>query len=94
MKPKVIAIVGPTASGKTAMSIELAKKINELVSNKDKYSDWLNRADIKADLQCDIIMLLTDYGFPALPEGTLEDYEKVYSDVIEQSENFRKYYNA
>lgn len=75
-------------------NIELAKRINELVSNKDKYSDWLHRADIKADLQCDIIMLLTDYGFPALPEGTIEDYEKVYSDVIEQSENFRKYYNA
>ena len=33
MKPKVIAIVGPTASGKTAMSIELAKKINgEIIS--------------------------------------------------------------
>ena len=33
MKPKVIAIVGPTASGKTAMSIELAKRINgEIVS--------------------------------------------------------------
>ena len=33
MKPKAIAIVGPTASGKTAMSIELAKRINgEIVS--------------------------------------------------------------
>ena len=33
MKPKVIAIVGPTASGKTAMSIKLAKRINgEIVS--------------------------------------------------------------
>jgi tRNA dimethylallyltransferase len=33
MKQKVIAIVGPTASGKTAMSIELAKKINgEIIS--------------------------------------------------------------
>ena len=33
MKPKVIVIVGPTASGKTAVSIELAKKINgEIVS--------------------------------------------------------------
>ena len=33
MKPKVIVIVGPTASGKTALSIELAKKINgEVVS--------------------------------------------------------------
>ena len=33
MKTKVIVIVGPTASGKTALSIELAKKINgEIVS--------------------------------------------------------------
>ena len=32
-KPKVIVIIGPTASGKTALSIELAKKINgEIVS--------------------------------------------------------------
>ncbi len=32
-KPKVIAIVGPTASGKTAMSIEFAKKYNgEIIS--------------------------------------------------------------
>ena len=28
LKHKVIVIVGPTASGKTALSIELAKKIN------------------------------------------------------------------
>ncbi len=33
MKSKVVVIVGPTASGKTALSIELAKKINgEIVS--------------------------------------------------------------
>lgn len=33
MKPKVIAITGPTASGKTKMAIDLAKKINgEIIS--------------------------------------------------------------
>ena len=33
LKPKVIVIGGPTASGKTALSIELAKRINgEIVS--------------------------------------------------------------
>ena len=33
MKPTVIVICGPTASGKTALSIELAKKINgEIIS--------------------------------------------------------------
>ncbi len=34
MKPKVIVIAGPTASGKTALSIELAKKVNgEIISS-------------------------------------------------------------
>lgn len=34
MKPKVIVIAGPTASGKTALSIEVAKKINgEIISS-------------------------------------------------------------
>ena len=35
MKPKVIVICGPTASGKTALSIELAKKINGEVVSAD-----------------------------------------------------------
>ena len=35
MKPKVIAVVGPTASGKTAMAIELAKKMNGEVVSAD-----------------------------------------------------------
>ena len=34
MKPKVIVIVGPTASGKTSLSIELAKQTNgEIISS-------------------------------------------------------------
>ena len=38
MKPKVIAIVGPTASGKTRMAIDLAKQINgEIVSADSRY---------------------------------------------------------
>ena len=44
MKPKVVVIVGPTASGKTALSIELAKKINGEIISADsmqiyKYMD-------------------------------------------------------
>lgn len=35
MKPKVIVIVGPTAVGKTKLSIELAKKLNGEVINAD-----------------------------------------------------------
>jgi tRNA dimethylallyltransferase len=38
MKPKVIAIVGPTASGKTQMAIDLAKQINgEIISADSRY---------------------------------------------------------
>lgn len=38
MKSKVIAIVGPTASGKTKMSIDLAKKIDgEVISADSRY---------------------------------------------------------
>ena len=33
MKPKILVILGPTASGKTALSVELAKKFNgEIIS--------------------------------------------------------------
>ena len=44
MKPKVVVIVGPTASGKTTVSIELAKKINGEIISADsmqiyKYMD-------------------------------------------------------
>ena len=35
MKPKVIAIAGPTASGKTKMAVDLAKKINGEVVSAD-----------------------------------------------------------
>ena len=35
MKEKVIVICGPTASGKTALSIELAKQINGEVISAD-----------------------------------------------------------
>lgn len=38
MKPKVIAIAGPTASGKTKMTIDLAKQINgEVISADSRY---------------------------------------------------------
>lgn len=38
MKPKVIAIVGPTASGKTQMAIDLAKEIDgEIISADSRY---------------------------------------------------------
>jgi len=69
-------------------NIELAKAIHAKIVDKAKYSDWVNRADIKAEMQVDIILLLAQYGYPPTPP---EIYEKVYADVIQQAENFKKY---
>ena len=41
-KPKVVVICGPTASGKTALSIELAKKINGEIISSDSMQIYKN----------------------------------------------------
>lgn len=56
MKPKVIVICGPTASGKTALSIELAKKINGEIISADsmqiyKYMDIGSAKVTKEEMQ-------------------------------------------
>ncbi len=33
-----------------------------------------------------------DNGFPPRPEGTLDNYDEVYNDVLDQTENFKRYY--
>ena len=69
-------------------NIELAKEIRNALRDKEKYSDWANSMQIKALMQADIIMILAKHGYPPVPP---EIYEKVYSDIIEQTENFKKY---
>lgn len=56
MKPKVIVICGPTASGKTALSIELAKEINGEIISADsmqiyKYMDIGSAKVTKEEMQ-------------------------------------------
>ena len=41
-KPKVVAICGPTASGKTSLSIELAKRINGEIISSDSMQIYKN----------------------------------------------------
>lgn len=69
-------------------NIALAKEIRAKIKDKVKYSDWNNRADIKAEMQVAIILLLAQYGYPPVPP---EIYEDVYADILEQAENFKKY---
>lgn len=69
-------------------NIALAKEIRAALRDKEKYSDWANSTQIKALMQADIIMILAKHGYPPVPP---EIYEKVYSDILEQTENFKKY---
>ena len=75
-------------------NIALSKQLYEKVTDVAKYSNWSKRNDTKAKLKSDIMLLLWEDGFPPLPsDSNPEDYEKVYSDILEQTENFKKYYN-
>ena len=69
-------------------ALNYAKEIRAALRDKEKYSDWANSAQIKALMQADIIIILAKHGYPPTPP---EVYEKVYNDVIEQAENFKKF---
>lgn len=65
--------------------ITLSKEVKKIVDDKSKYTDWSHRADIKAELKVDLILLLAEYGYPPVPR------DEVFQQIFEQAENFRKY---
>ena len=68
--------------------VTLAKAVKEVVDDKAKYTDWSQRADIKAELKVDLIILLAENGYPPV------DRDEVYKEIFEQAENFKKYKEA
>ncbi|MDC0948427.1 HsdR family type I site-specific deoxyribonuclease [Gammaproteobacteria bacterium] len=68
--------------------IKLAKEVKTVVDDKAKYTDWSQRADIKAELKVDLIILLAKNGYPPV------DRDEVYKEIFEQAENFKKYQSA
>lgn len=66
----------------------LAKAVKAVVDDKVKYTDWSQRADIKAELKVDLILVLADHGYPPV------DRDEVYKEIFEQAENFKKYQSA
>jgi type I restriction enzyme, R subunit len=68
--------------------IKLAKAVKVVVDDKAKYTDWSARADIKAELKVDLIILLAENGYPPV------DRDEVYKEIFEQAENFKKYQTA
>ena len=65
--------------------INLAQQVKDVVDDKAKYTDWSKRADIKAELKVDLIILLADNDYPPV------DRDEVYKEIFEQAENFKKY---
>jgi type I restriction enzyme R subunit len=63
----------------------LAQAVKKVVDDKAKYTDWSKRADIKAELKVDLIMLLAEHDYPPV------DRDEVYKEIFEQAENFKKY---
>lgn len=65
--------------------IKLAEEVKTVVDDEAKYTDWSARADIKAELKVDLIILLAESGYPPV------DRDEVYKEIFEQAENFKKY---
>lgn len=87
MKPKVVVIVGPTASGKTALSIELAKKINGEIISSDSmqiYKDMdIGTAKVTKEEAEGIKHYLVDCVSPD-ERYTVSDFKKDAENAIEE----------
>ena len=86
-KPTVIVICGPTASGKTALSIELAKKINGEIVSADsmqiyKYMDIGSAKPTKEEMN-GIKHYMLDFVEPNM-RYSVADYKKQAEICIEQ----------
>ena len=65
--------------------LKLSAAIKNIVADKSKYTDWSQRDDIKAELKMDLILILSEYGYPPVTN------DEVYKEILEQAENFKKY---
>ena len=61
------------------------KEVKKLIDGKAKYTDWNKRADIKAELHFDLIILLDKWGYPPI------DRDEVYKEIFEQAENYKRH---
>ena len=64
---------------------QLSKRVKAVVDDKSRYTDWAKRADIKAELRVDLILLLDEFGYPPVPK------DEIFREIFEQAENFKRY---
>ena len=86
-KPILIALMGPTASGKTELAIEIAKKINSNIHNIDSrqiYIDMdIGTAKPTAVQQSQVKHFLIDVCLPSKPIN-LHDFQPIAKKSIER----------
>ncbi|WP_269614257.1 tRNA (adenosine(37)-N6)-dimethylallyltransferase MiaA [Prochlorococcus marinus] len=86
-KPLVIALLGPTASGKTALAIDIAKKFNSNIHNIDSrqiYIDMdIGTAKPTAVQQSQVNHFLIDVCLPSKPIN-LHDFQSIAKTSIEK----------
>lgn len=87
MKPKIIVIVGPTASGKTALSIEVAKRIGGEIISADSmqiYKDMdIGTAKVTKEEMQGINHYLIDFVSPE-KRYTVSDFKKDAENAIKE----------
>ena len=87
MKPKVIVIAGPTASGKTSLSIELAKKLNGEIISADSmqiYKDMdIGTAKVTKEEMQGIEHYLIDFVSPE-ERYSVSNFKKDAEEKIEE----------
>lgn len=67
---------------------QLARKIKEEIDIQSSYSDWLNNANVRAELNQKLFFCLYNSGYP--PEYN----EEVFSQVMEQVEHFQAHHSS
>ncbi len=92
-KPLVIALMGPTASGKTELAIDIAKKINTNIHNVDSrqiYIDMdIGTAKPTLEQQQQVPHFLVDLCLPSKPIN-IHDFQLIAFNSIEKELQKRK----
>ncbi len=63
----------------------LAKAVKTLVDDKSRFTDWNEKADIKAELKMELIILLDVHNYPPVTR------DEVYQEIFAQAENYKRY---
>ena len=64
---------------------DLAKQVKQMVEEQATVADWTNRADLKAELKMNVIILLAGAGYPPKIQ------DEIFKEILEQAENFKRH---